>query len=109
MFIKCIKDNVIKLIFGKSTHPAGLYESSEYFRHNGPIRFEIVKEGSALIAKSTNFRCGSIITYGKTSEELDRNIKDAILTTFEIPSSYARLTDVQKVNSKDNQYQYAPA
>ena len=43
-----------------------------------------------MIAASNNFRFGSIVTAGKNERELDRNIKDAILTAFDIPSAYAK-------------------
>ena len=46
---------------------------------------------------STNFRFGSIITSGKTREELDENIKDAILTSFDVPSAYAKEAAVKSV------------
>ena len=90
----------------KNYAPKEIFEMKEYFRCNGPINFEIKEEGNVFIAKSQDFRYGSIITEANTKEELDRNIKDAILTSFEIPSSYAKEANI--INTKDNKV-YATA
>ncbi len=96
-FIKKAKDNLIKLLLGGNAVPRGLFEMEQYFRHNGPINFRREKGDNSIVAVSTNFRYGSIVTSGKDEQELDRNIKDAILTSFEIPSSYAKEASVNKV------------
>ena len=57
-------------------------------------------ENDQHIAISTNFRYGSIVTSGKDVEELEKNIKDAILTSFDIPSSYAKEANILKVGQE---------
>ena len=104
---KLFKDYTTKFFLGESTIPRGLYEASEYFRHYGPIIFQFTKEDGRIIAKSINFRCGVIITSGRNPQELDSNIKDAILTSFSIPVSYAKEADIRKVSSNDKEYALA--
>lgn len=105
---KKTKDKFIKVIFGKTYVPQGLFELSQYFHHNGPISFRMEKgENGNIIAISNNFRLGSIITSGNTPEELDKNIKDAILTSFEIPSSYATEANIQKIGVHQEEYAIA--
>lgn len=91
--LKITKDYLLKylskFLFPKYV-PAGLYELSEYFRNYGSIEFKFHKEENEYVAVSTNFKYGSIITHGKNQAELDKNVKDAILTSFSIPSSYAK-------------------
>jgi len=106
-FVKIAKDRLIKAIFGKAIVPAGLLEMDRYFRHNEPLNFELHTEDGVIVAVSTNFRYGSIIAHGKTEEELDRNIRDAILTSFEIPSSYAKESEITKVGQQANRYALA--
>jgi len=107
MYTKIIKDQLLKMLNGPKIVPAGLFEISEYFRHNEPIYFDHKKEGDIIIAQSTNFRFGSIITSGKNPKELDKNIKDAILTSFEIPSSYSKETKIINTEEKQNEYALA--
>ena len=105
---KKIKDQLIKTLFGKASVPSGLFELSQYFRHYDPIHFRQENgENGNIIAISTNYRFGSIVTSGKTLEELDTNIKDAILTSFDIPSSFAKEADVQKIGDKQGSYALA--
>jgi hypothetical protein len=107
-FTKKAKDQLIKALFGKTSVPRGLFELNKYFRYYGPINFKNEKgEGDNIIAVSTNFRYGSIITSGKTSEQLEKSIKDAILTSFDIPSSYATEAAVCKVGNKSGEYAIA--
>jgi len=107
--IKKTKDHLIKLILGEAAIPRGLFELAEYFRLNGPISFEFKQgENNKLIAVSTNFRHGSIVTSGKDNTELDKNIKDAILTSFEIPSSYAHEAKIYQVG-EERRKEYALA
>ena len=98
--IKQTKDYLAKTLAGGRFVPQGLFEASEYFRHNGPIKFEFKIENDQHIAISTNFRYGSIVTSGKDVEELEKNIKDAILTSFDIPSSYAKEANILKVGQE---------
>lgn len=57
-----------------------------------PINFVVSKhqeDGQVfLTAKSVNFAGGAIMTSGKTLEELNQNIKDAIFTAFGVPARY---------------------
>ena len=98
--IKQTKDYLVKALSGTKFVPQGLFEASEYFRHNGPINFDFKNENGQYVATSTNFRFGSIVTAGKDIEELEKNIKDAILTSFDIPSSYAKEANVRKVGQE---------
>ncbi|MBP6945422.1 hypothetical protein KBD61_02290 [Patescibacteria group bacterium] len=93
---KILKDWLFKAYLGKKTVPAGLVELHKYFQNYGPINFEKHKEDGAIIAVSQNFRFGSIITQGVNEKELDRNIRDAILTAFEVPSSYAQEAGIKR-------------
>ena len=87
--IKVTKDQMFKLILGKRIVPKELLELNQYFRLHGPIDFEYSKSNDGnIIAKSSNFRYGSIITSGRDMSEVDKNIKDAILTSFGVPSAY---------------------
>lgn len=95
--VKVTKDHLIRVLLGKASVPRGLSDLHSYFRFNGPISFERHQEGDVIVAVSKNFRYGSIITHGRNMEELDRNIKDAILTSFEVPSSYAKEAEIKKV------------
>lgn len=101
VWLKVITDNVAKfLLDGKGFVPRELVNLSEYFRRNEPITFELKEENGVWLAVSTNFRYGSIVTSGQDAEELDRNIKDAILTAFDIPSSYAKEASVVNVGQQ---------
>lgn len=105
---KKAKDQLIKVLLGMVSVPRGLFELNQYFRHYGSISFRHEKgENGNIIAISNNFRFGSIVTSGSNLEELDTNIKDAILTSFEIPSSYAREASVQKAGDKQGEYALA--
>jgi len=87
--IKVIQDQAIKRFFGKGFVPGELLELNQYFRLYDPINFEYSRSSDGnIIAKSTNFRYGSIITSGKDMKDVDKNVEDAILTSFEIPSAY---------------------
>ncbi len=104
--LKKVKDSIIKQFMG-DTVPRGLFESREYFRHYEPIKFEYKNESGQWIAISKNFRYGSIITSAKTKSELDKNISDAILTSFGIPSSYKKEAGIHKVGQKSKEYAIA--
>lgn len=88
--------------------PRGLFELQQYFRHHDPIHFrQEMGENGQIIAISTNFRFGSIVTSGKNATELEENIKDAILTSFDIPSSFAAEAQVHRVGDKQEGYALA--
>lgn len=98
---KQAKDQFIKFIFGTTSAPQGLVELNHYFRFNDPIVFDFEdQEDGSVIAISQNFRHGSIITHAKSRKELDEKIKDAILTAFEVPSSYAKEAGIHRVEEK---------
>lgn len=105
---KRTKDQLIKFLLGKSAVPPGLVELFRYNKNYGPINFTYENKGNLNIAMSTNYRYGSIITSGKNKEDLEKNIKDAILTSFEIPSSYAAEANIHKVGN-EHVSEYAPA
>ncbi len=99
---KQAKDQLIRFMLGKNTVPSGLSELNHYFRFNGPINFRHEnQEDGGVVAISDDFRYGSIITHAKNIEELDEKIKDAILTAFEVPSSYAKEAGVHRVGDKE--------
>jgi hypothetical protein len=100
-FVKQLKDYTIKILWNGGSVPIGLFELSQYFRANKAINFEFKKEGDEIIAISKDFKQGTIITSAKTEKELDENIKDAILTTFEVPSSYKNEAGIQRVGQKE--------
>lgn len=101
---KIVRDRIIKALNGSKTVPIGLVEMQRYFRNYGPITFTPHKELDELVAVSNNFRFGSIIASGKSEEELDANIKDAILTSFEIPSVYAKEANIIREEKGSRQY-----
>jgi hypothetical protein len=104
---KIIKDQLIKGLLGE-TVPRGLFELSNYFRNYNSINFRNEKgDNNNIIAISTNFIYGSIVTSGRTPEQLEKNIKDAILTSFDIPSSYAAEAAIYKVGNKQGEYAIA--
>ena len=103
--LKIAKDYIIKGFSGTSFVPRGLVDLSDYFRHNHSIHFSYERKDNVIIVRSTNFRFGTIITSGKTQDEVDRNIKDAILTAFEVPSSYAK--EAKIVSAREREYALA--
>jgi hypothetical protein len=104
-FLKVTKDRLVKATLGKGVVPVGLVELNKYFRVYGPINFKTHKEADDLIVSvSTDYKYGSIIAQGKNPKELDANIKDAILTSFEIPSSYKKEALIQRVGEKKDAY-----
>ena len=99
--VKITKDQILKWIWGKRIIPKELLELHQYCSLNGFIGFTIIEsEDDFLIAKSNNFRYGSIVTSGKDLKELDNNIKDAILTAFDIPSVYLAESKLHKKGSE---------
>lgn len=104
---KQLKDKIWKLFFAKTYVPGGLYDLEHYFRVYEPICFKYDRKDDEIIAVSTNFKYGAIITSAKNDEELDKKIKDAILTSFEVPSSYAKESGIHKVNANQEAYALA--
>ncbi|MFA6428695.1 MAG: hypothetical protein WCW02_04130 [Candidatus Buchananbacteria bacterium] len=105
--IKRAKDQLIKLLLGNKAVPRGLFDLGHYFSIYGPITFKEDNVSGKIIAMSTNFKYGSIVTSGKDKTELDKNIKDAILTSFEVPSSYAKEARLRKVAGEQMEYALA--
>ena len=105
--VKIIKDFLIKGLNGPKSVPAGLLELYEYSKNFGSLNFYFNQENGSIIATSKNFHYGSIITSGRNLAELDKNIKDAILTSFEIPSSYAKEAKISRVGEKHSEYALA--
>ncbi len=98
---KLLKDRCVKLLLGKSLVPSGLAELNNYFRINRVINFSNERQADgSLVAISSDFRYGRIITSAKNEEELEEKIKDAILTAFEVPSSYAKDAGVHRVGER---------
>jgi len=99
---KQTKDYLIRCLLGKSGVPSGLVELHQYFRMNEPIRFKYeTQEDGSVVAISENFRFGSIITRADSPIELDEKIPDAILTAFEVPSSYAKEAAIHRIDEKE--------
>lgn len=91
-----LKDRIYRLLSRKDYIPEGVLEWVRYSRDYGAIKFEFEKGDGYILARSTNFRFGSIVTSGKDLKELDRNIRDAILTAFQIPSSFEDKAEIQR-------------
>ena len=110
MKIKEIKDGIVKSITASNSANVELRELFAYFQTYGPISFDFVisKDSGLIVAKSKNFHFGSIITSGRNPKELDSNIKDAILTAFDVPSVYLQESNLKKVgDAKVAQYAIA--
>lgn len=105
--LKVFQDHIAKLLLGSQVVPRGLVELERYFRCHDGLRFTYHNEKGKIVAVSDNFRYGSIITSGKDADDLDKNIKDAILTAFDIPSAYAKEAGVHRIGEVATEY--APA
>jgi hypothetical protein len=106
--VKIIKDRIIKTLSGQQNVPRGLFELEQYLRSNHSINFRSNKEDGLIVAISTDFKHGSIIAHGASEQELDKNIIDAILTSFEIPSVYKNDVRLQRLEkSKTKEYAFA--
>ncbi len=103
---KEVKDQFIKLVLGKASVPSGLSDLNHYFRTYEAINFRTEKqEHDSIVAISENFRYGTIITQAKNTDELSEKIKNAILTAFEVPSSYSKEAGVRRVG--EHEYAFA--
>jgi hypothetical protein len=101
-FYKQAKDQLIRVMLGKNAAPSGLVELNKYFRTYKQINFKHEKqEDGSIVAISENFHYGTIITSAKSQGELDEKVEDAILTAFEVPSSYAKEAGVHRVGEKE--------
>ncbi len=112
--LKITKDYIARFLqegadrlVGAPSVPKSLYELDQYFRREGSINFDYFTEDGVMVAVSTDFRYGSIITQGKNIHELDANIKDAILTAFDIPSSYAKEIALHTLGDHATEYALA--
>lgn len=104
---KVTRDWLARALLGDKIVPEGLVDLHSYFRRFGPIQFEVKDKNGLLIARSQDFRYGSIITSGKNRNELDANIKDAILTSFEVPSVYADKAAIIRDGERGSRYALA--
>ena len=106
--MKYLKDYVIKFILAGDTVPAGLSEFHHYFRAYSPIKFNYHEQNDdSWVAVSKNYQYGKIVTSGSSMKELEQNIQDAILTSFEIPISYKKEAGIHKVGSRKGEYVFA--
>ena len=105
--IKVTKDYIIKAIRGKNVVPRELLDLHDYFRIYDPINFIYEKKDGLIIAESTNFRFGSIITSGRNEKELEENIKDAIITSFDLPAAYSKEAKIYNMGKNTNTYALA--
>lgn len=105
--LKQTKDLIVKAISGRNYVPVQLLNLNKYFRHYGAIKFALHQEDDVIVSVSTNFRYGSIIACGKNEKELEVNTKDAILTSFEIPSAYKKEACIVREGEKANAYALA--
>lgn len=96
------RDKAASKVFGKTYVPSGLADIHHYFRTYEPINFKTEQqEDGSFVAVSENFHYGTIITHGNTPEELSEKIKDAILTAFEVPSSYAKEASIHRIGEEE--------
>lgn len=107
--LKIIKDYLGKSLYPKGMVPRELLDLHDYFRRYSSINFQYKKEGDSIVAISTNFRYGSIVTSAQTREELEKRIIDAIITSFELPSAYADEARIRKEDGAETQNAYALA
>lgn len=104
---KVLKDHVLKAMFGNMLVPRGLHDLERYFRLYHSISFERHSEGGLLVSVSTDFRHGSIVAHGRDEAELDRNVRDAILTSFEVPSAYVAEARLVHADGRSRAYALA--
>jgi len=107
--LKQTRDHALKLLSGRDFVPRELLELNNYFRLHKTINFKFEKSKEGTVAISTDFVFGTIITSGKDDKELEDNISDAILTSFEVPSAYAKEANVHPIGKNHNATSYALA
>ncbi len=103
---KRISDIARKHLLGEDSRHE-LEELRRYFSVYGPINFDYHREDGIIVAVSTDFRHGTIITNGRNELELDRNIRDAILSMFGVSSAFQKEAGIHNVN--DHRYAYVAA
>lgn len=104
---KKAKDYFVKFLLGKEVVPKGLFELHHYFRTYGQINFKVERSSNGeFLVVSQNFKYGSIVTSADSEDDLSKNIQDAVLTAFSVPSSYSKEADtrVNKVGEKTEMY-----
>lgn len=103
--MKIIKDWLFKAYLKlHNTVPSGLLDLHRYFKTYGPIRFKFHDEDGVIVAVSENFHYGSIVTFASTKEALDEKIKDAIMTSFGVPSSYSKEAAIRREGNEHAAY-----
>lgn len=106
--LKIAKDWIAKRFLGSSTVPKSLSDLNHYFAVYKTINFSYKKlEDGSLLAMSSDFVYGSIVTSGKNEDDLGSNIPDAILTAFEVPSAYAKEANIHRVAAGEFSYALA--
>lgn len=82
----------IKSFFPSKKGKKSLEDLSEFLKREGGISFNVREfqdeSGRYFLAESVNIPNKSIITTGESLAGLERNIKDAIFTSFEVPYFY---------------------
>jgi len=104
--LKVLTDQLAKALFDtKGVLPRELFDLNQYFRHHGPINFSFKREGGFIIAVSTDFRHGSIISSGKNQEELDakqenRQMDEALLGKINVGRASMGMAPIEGVEAK---------
>jgi len=98
---------LLKAFLGDNIVPRELLDLREYFYTYKSIGFDYEDGENGIVAVSNNFRLGKIITQGKDREEVDENIKDAILTAFELPSAYKEEAQLKNESERAGEYALA--
>ncbi len=110
-YFKVLRDKLARmlseLVSTQDMVPRELADLHEYFRLYGPLEFDYYKSEDGWVAVSKNFRYGSIVANGRTDKELEKNIPDAIMTMFDLPSSYAKEAKLHRVGDYKKGYAFA--
>lgn len=104
---------VIKKILYKFPNKKGeqaLQECLAFLANTG-IEFEVSwhndETGKYFLAKSINLDRGQIVTSGANLIELDKSIKDAIYTAFNVPAYYCDYSKIRNTNEPVRELKYA--
>ena len=103
---------IIKKILFKFPSKRGEQElkSCLAFLANTGIEFEVTSHadetGKYFLAKSVGLDKGQIITSGANLIELDKNIKDAIYTAFNVPAYYCNYSKIRNINEPVRELKY---
>lgn len=110
-YFKLIRDKLVRVLLDMASFqaivPKELADLHEYFRSYGALKFDLHQSEDGWVAVSNNFRYGSIIANGRTPQELEKNIPDAIMTAFDLPSSYSKEAKLHKVMDQKEGYAFA--